>query len=147
MLRLWRHHFSTLLRGDGDINTATRKDSEPTSIDDDGVEIPPSSHNEVRVAIQRLKNNKAAEPDGLLAELFKAEGDELVRSMHQLMYRIWLEESMPSDWNLSALCAVLKKGDPTYYRFISRPPIEYKVLRSVLCERLKPRAKAMIGPY
>ena len=56
VLRLWRHYFSTLLRGDGDINSATREDSEPAPIDDDGVEIPPPSHNEVRVAIQRLKN-------------------------------------------------------------------------------------------
>ena len=74
----------------------------------------------------------------------------MVRSMHQLIYRIWLEESMPSDWNLSALCPVLKKGDPTIcanYRGISLLPIAYKVLTSVLCERLKPHAKALIGPY
>ena len=64
--------------------TATREDSEPASIDDDGVEIPPPSHNKDRVAIQRLKNNKAAEPGGLPAELFKAGGDELVKRMHQL---------------------------------------------------------------
>ena len=99
VLRLWRHTFSTVLRSEGDINVATREDSEPAPIDDDGVEIPPPSHNEVRVAIQRLKNNKAAGTNGLPSELFKAGGDELVRSM-------------PSDWNLSALCPVLKKGDP-----------------------------------
>ena len=109
---LWRHHFSTLLRGYNDINSATR-DSEPATIDNDGLEIPLPSHNEIRVAIQRLKNNKTAGPDGLPAELFQAGGDELLSSMHQLIYRIWLEKSMPSDWNLSALCSVLKKGDPT----------------------------------
>ena len=88
----------------------------------------PPSHNQIR-------NNKAAGPDGLPAELFKAGGDELVRSMHQLIYRIWLEESMPSDWNLSALCPVLKKGDPTIcanYRGISLLPFAYKVLTSAL---------------
>ena len=53
----------------------------------------------------------AAGPDGLPAELFKAEGNEL--SMHQLICRIWLEESMLSDWNLSALSSVLKKKEPT----------------------------------
>ena len=70
--------------------------------------------------------------------------------MHQLIFKIWLKESMPSDWNLSALCSVLKKGDPTIcanYRGISLLPIAYKVLTSVLCERLKPHAKALIGPY
>ena len=45
VLRLWRNHFSTILR-DGDINSATGEDSEPAPIDDDGVEIPPPSHNE-----------------------------------------------------------------------------------------------------
>ena len=44
VLRLWRHHFSTLLRGEGYINAATREDSEAASIDDDGVHIPPPSH-------------------------------------------------------------------------------------------------------
>ena len=81
VLRLWRHRFSTLLRGDGDINFATTEESEPAPIDEDGVEIPPSSHNEVRVAIQLLKNNKAARPDCLPAELFNTGGDELLRSL------------------------------------------------------------------
>ena len=53
------------LRGDGDINSLAREDSEPTPIDDDGIEVPPPSHNEIRVAIKRLKNNKATGPDGL----------------------------------------------------------------------------------
>ena len=70
--------------------------------------IPPPSHNDIRVAIQLLKNNKTAGSDGLPAELSKA--DELVRIMHQLICRIWLEESMPSVWNLSAVCPVLKNG-------------------------------------
>ena len=38
-------------------------------IDYDGVEIPPPSHNEVRVVIQRLKNSNAAGPDGPTASL------------------------------------------------------------------------------
>ena len=52
MLRLWRHHFATLLRGNGDINAATREESEPAPIDDVGIEILPPSHNEVRIPIQ-----------------------------------------------------------------------------------------------
>ena len=68
VLTLRMQNFSTLLRGDGNINSATRKDSVPAPIDDDGVEMPPPSHNEVRVAIQRLKTNKVAGHDGLPAE-------------------------------------------------------------------------------
>ena len=57
---------------------------------------------------------------------------------------------MPNDWNLSALCSILKKEDPTIctnYRGISPPPIAYKILTSVLCSRLKPHAKALIASY
>ena len=67
MLRLWRKYFPTLLQGDDDTNTAFR-DVIPKPIDDDGVEILQSSHEEVRVAIMGLKNNKAAGPDLSIAQ-------------------------------------------------------------------------------
>ncbi|XP_060665609.1 uncharacterized protein LOC132797867 [Drosophila nasuta] len=57
---------------------------------------------------------------------------------------------MPNDWNLSVLCSVLKKGDPTIcanYRGISLIAISYKVLSSVICERLKPYTSTLIRPY
>ena len=55
-----------------------------------------ASHNELIVAIQRLKNNKAA-PNGRHAEFLTAGGNELVSSIHELICRIWLEESICSD--------------------------------------------------
>ena len=56
---------------------------------------------EVKEAIMRLKNNKAAVPDGLPAELFKIGCNVMVGCMQQIIYKIWPEENMPSDWNLS----------------------------------------------
>ncbi|XP_062137632.1 uncharacterized protein LOC133846936 [Drosophila sulfurigaster albostrigata] len=148
-LRLWRAHFSKLLAEDDGTNPAIGGSS-PIPPIDDNVDIPLPSHDEVRVAIMRLKNNKAAGADGLPTELFKAGDEELIRCMHQLFCKIWLEESMPNDWNLSVLCPVLKKGDPTIstnYRGISLIAISYKVLSSVICERLKPYTSTLIGPY
>ena len=46
---LCRKHFSTLLQGDDNTNAAFRDVLNP--IDDDIVEIPPPSHEEVEVAI------------------------------------------------------------------------------------------------
>ena len=43
------------------------KDVVPNLIDDDGMEISPPSHKEIKVAIMRLKDNKAADPGGLHA--------------------------------------------------------------------------------
>ena len=44
----------------------------------------------------RLKNEKAAGPNGLATELFKTECNELVGDTHQRIYKIWLEKSMSS---------------------------------------------------
>ena len=142
--QIWREHFRSLLVPEGSIS------DEITPIIDDGVDCPPPSQNEINTAIARLKNNKAAGADGLPAELFKAGGDELATCMHQLINTVWLKECMPDDWNLSVLCPVLKKGDPSVCigcRGISLIPIAYKVMSSVLCERLKPILENLIGPY
>ena len=76
----------------------------------------------------RLKNSKATGSHSLSAELFKNGCNELVGRTHQLIYKIWFEESMPKHWNLSGLCPALKKD--------SLIPIAYKVVTGVLCERL-----------
>ena len=102
------------------------------------------------MAIQRLKLNKASGYDGLPAELFKEGGDELVRCMHHLLCNMWSLESMPSDCCLSLLCPELKKGDASIcsnYRGISLLTISYRILFSVLCERLKPFVNKLIGSY
>ena len=70
--------------------------------------------------------------------------------MHQLLCNIWSLESLPSDWSLSLLCPVLKKGDVTIcsnYRIISLLTIAYRILSSVLCEMLKPFVNKRIGSY
>ncbi|XP_073814500.1 uncharacterized protein [Musca autumnalis] len=146
VLRIWKEHFSKLLVSD------SSEDGEDTTdpIPDDGIECIPPSQDEVRTAINRLKNNKAAGADGLPAELFKTGGDTLIRCMHQLVSTIWQEERVPDDWNVSILCPVHKKGDKTVcsnYRGISLLPIAYKIVSGILCERLKPMVNEIIGPY
>ena len=116
---------------------------------DNTTPVAPPDLEEVAMAIQRFKFNKASGYDGLPAELFKAGGDALVRCTHHLLCNIWSMESMPSDWSLSLLCPILKKGDATIcsnYRGISLLTIAY-ILSSVLCERLKPFVNNLIGSY
>ena len=82
--------------------------------------------------------------------MFQTEGDRLIGFIAYLICKIWQLETMPTDWNLSVLYPVLKKGDPKIfdnYRGISLIPIAYKILSAILCERLKPYAKMLIGPY
>ena len=102
------------------------------------------------MASQRLKFNIASCYDGLPAEIFKAEGDELVRYMHHLLCNIKSLETMQRDWSLSLLCSILKKGDTTIcsiYRGISLHTIPYRILPRILCERLKPFVNKLISSY
>ncbi|XP_043063529.1 uncharacterized protein LOC122319800 [Drosophila ficusphila] len=135
VLKLWRDHFSSLLTGSG----TGYEDYDPQApIYGTDIDVATPSHAEVNDAIQRLKNNKSAGADGLPAELFKAAGDMLVGSMHQLISKIWRTETMPEDWNLSMICPVLKKGDATLrtnYRGISLLPVAYKIF--TLCQILE----------
>jgi len=150
-LDIWRAHFDKVLNGEDSSNTAIEmiSPSGPIAYINNAPVAPPE-RGEVTKAIRRLKNNKASGNDGLPAELFKAGGEELIKCMHELLCKIWSQESMPSDWSLSVLCPVLKKGDATNcanYRGISLLNIAYKILSSVLCERLKPFVNKLIGSY
>lgn len=149
VLRIWKQHFSRLLNGEEGQNSAARRNI-PFNLDDDSQNFRPPDLNEVRSAIAKLKAYKAAGADGLPAELFKAGGDDLVGSIHQLISKIWSDESMPNEWNLGIVCPIHKKGDAltcANYRGISLLNVAYKILSSILCERLKPFVNELIGPY
>ena len=126
-LELWRANFNATLKSDDTNNPANEmiRPSRPNTLDN-STPVAPSDREEVAMAIQRLKLNKASGYE--LLQLFKAGGDELVRCMHHLLCNIWSLESMPSDWSLSLLCPVLKKGDATIcsnYRGLSLLTIAY----------------------
>lgn len=65
------------------------------------------------------KSNNAASHDELHAGLLKGGGDELVGFMHQSIYRIWLEEVMSTDWNISDLFPVKKTEDFAAYKIFT----------------------------
>ena len=96
-LEIWRAHFNATLNGNDTNNPASEmiRPSRPNTLDNTTPGAP-SDREEVAMAIQRLKLNKASGYDSLPAELFKAGGDELVRCMH-LLCDIWSLESLPSD--------------------------------------------------
>ena len=149
MLKIWKNYFCNLLNGDDEQNSADLQNI-PFHLDDDDQELRPPDLDDIEIAISRLKSNKAAGADGLSAELYKAAGHELVESMHQLISKIWSEESMPDKWNHSIICPIHKKGDPlncANYRGISLQNTAYKIFSTALCERLKPFINNLIGPY
>jgi len=53
---------------------------------------------EVKMAIEKLKNNKAAGVVGIQAELLKCGGDVLARRITTLCNIIWTTGEIPEDW-------------------------------------------------
>lgn len=148
VLARWEGFFSKLLNGDDNRVTPQRRLPEPPFQNTE--DVPPPTRAEVNESIQRMKNNKSAGIDGIPAELFKAAGTSFNSAFHQLLTKIWNEETMPDDWKTSIICPIHKKGDRREcknYRGISLLNIAYKILASIMCERLKPHVIRIIGPY
>jgi len=53
---------------------------------------------EVEMAVQKLKKYKASGTNHIPAEIFKYDGNELLKH-HRIIREIWLKEKMPADWN------------------------------------------------
>ena len=133
-------------------NEAPQRDPQETTATtfQNAEEVQPPNRKEVDEAIARLKNNKSAGTDEIPAELLKEAGATFKDYFHQLIVKIWNEERMPTDWNTSIICPIHKKGDRREcknYRGISLLNIAYKILASIMCERLKPHVIRIIGPY
>ena len=100
----------------------------------------PITREEVLLAIQRLKNGKAAGPHGIIGELLKHAGhlavDFLVRFFNVLFDR----GRYPDSWTESIIVPLFKKGnqnDPNNYRGISLCDISSKVYNSIINNRLQ----------
>src|SRR6218665_2380638 len=95
---------------------------------------------EVRKAVQRLKNNKSPGNDGVVGEMIKYGGEPVVREMHQICRAAFKEGRTPEEWKKSIITVLHKKGSTlecSNYRTIALMSHLVKVLMSVLTERLR----------
>ena len=105
---------------------------------------------EVRAAINRLKNHKAAGTDGIVAELLKHGGNELLDEVVRQFMRIWEEERMPDEWEKGIYLPLHKKDDRAAcknYRGLCLLNIGYKIFSILLCGKLLPHYETIIGDY
>lgn len=113
-------------------------------------EIDDPSYEEVVEAIHELKNNKAAGADNVAGELLRHGGPDLWERLHNIISRIWREETLPDDWKIGLLVPIHKKGSKQVcdnYRGISLLSVPYKVLSKVIYKRLVPVVEALVGDY
>lgn len=104
-LNRWAEHFEELLNRPPPPNPPDIQPAEtdlPISCD-----IP--SREEIRKAVQKLKNGKAAGPDNIPAEALKADLDTTVGLLYPLFRKIWEEEEIPSNWKALSTSSLRKE--------------------------------------
>ena len=63
-------------------------------------------------AIAKMKTGKAAGPSGIVIEMIRSAGKEIIKSITNLANRIVIEVRIPSDWNRSYIVNLYQgKGD------------------------------------
>jgi hypothetical protein len=66
------------------------------------------------------------------------------------MCKIWRDEKMPNDWKVGLIDPLFKKGDKMKcenYREITLLNVAYKILPSIILERLKEYWEEILGEY
>ena len=113
-------------------------------------EIDPPTIEEIRKAIKRLRNNRAAGTDNIQAELLKYGGEVVEQKLGYLISLIWKEERIPEEWNNGIICPIYKKGDQlecSNYRGITLLNLGYKILFNYIFDKLQPVVDKEIGRY
>jgi hypothetical protein len=137
-LARWQKYFEELLNVESIVESKDETEMEwkEGDVKQDGC----PTEDEVMKAIESLKSFKAAGPDGIMAEVLKAGGMELVKWMHRMVRKIWKEEQIVEEWKTCTIVPLFKKGDVEVcdnYRGISLLSIPSKVVAKILYRRIE----------
>ena len=133
----WFNHFRKVLEQD---NQDQDSDDDFENCVSDVCYNKPITRGEVLLASQRLKNSKAAGPDGIIGELFKHAGHLAVDFLVKFFNVLFERGIYPDSWTESIIIPLFKKGnqnDPDNYRGISLCDISSKLYSSFINNRLQ----------
>ena len=106
---------------------------------------------EVKNALSKMKNGKAAGPDEIPAEAWKALGDEGVDLLCDLMEKLYDQEVIPKEWRSSITVPIFKgKGDVqdcSNYRGIKLISHTMKLWERVIDSRLREEANVALEQF
>ena len=114
---------------------SSRSISNPPNDQSPGELEPEVMLGEIRAAIKKLKNDKAAGLDGIYGEMIKAGGDTVVQAMKTIIDQIWKTGDWPSDWTQSEIITLPKvpgTQDCSKHRTISLISHASKVLLEII---------------
>ena len=105
-------------------------------------QVKPFSLEEIQRQLKRLKSKRAADGDGVVAEMLKYGGIQLQIALQDMYNEILKDSKMsPKQWRKSVVSVLYKSGDtrlPQNYRPITIIPILYKLFAMLLYSRLQP---------
>ena len=132
----WVEHFSSILNRPPPQETANIPPADQRL----DLNCEPPTLEEIKKAIDYLKNNKSAGPDDITAELLKADAETAANQLLPIIQKIWQDEIYPNDWKNGHITVLPKKGDLTLctnHRGIMLLSIPGKVLSRIILERMK----------
>ena len=95
---------------------------------------------EIKLAIKKLRNNKAVGEDEISGEMLKTADEYTLQKLLQLMNDSWQIESPPQQWKDGVIFKLPKKGDLSdcnNWRGITLLSVPGKLFCSMILERLK----------
>ena len=142
VLEVWRAHYEKLSNEEFPWNREALPVVGAVNESCKGEEI---TMEEVRSAIKKMRNNKAAGPSGVVADMLKAAGEAGRRWITDICNRVVKEGRIPDDWCKSWMVNVYKgKGDALQcgsYRGIRLLEHVLKVLERVIEARVRTTVK------
>ena len=135
------YHFRTSCNADNPVVTPTLPTAHYTDTSNNEILNSDITENEVKKAILKLKNGKAAGDDNVLNEYIKCSADIMIQTYTNLFNEILHSGIYPSAWSLGTVVPIFKnKGnpkDPKNYRPITLSSTVGKLFSIILNERLQ----------
>ena len=135
-LARWHQYCKSLFRSD-----LPRSGEQHLPANDDNA----LSSTEIKQAIKKMKNGKAAAADGLRAEMFKALTDENLNCLVEDVKAVWSSGEVRDHWRCAELLPFYKNkgdsGDCPNYRTIAIIPQYSKIVLVCIANRLKDKVE------
>ena len=135
-LARWQRHFEKVLNVRNEVAEEVVSELENRSHG----ETPEVTREEVKKAVWKLRNGKAAGQDEVEAELLKKGGEAAIDWLTEVVQQVWKSGKVPQEWKDATLIPVHKKrarNDCDNYRGIALLSIPGKVLALILLERMQ----------